>query len=342
MGMLQMHKEFAGEDSPVSECHISYQSSVVIREHFSQLSLQDDREWLDASEWLGCQLAHALSPDVVGTIRSFGKNAQKSALVIRGLPIDHHLPPTPYKGYESPENSPLANAIHIGLYHLAGLRPVAYQNENGGQLFRHVVPASGGRSQRSSHGSKLTFGFHVDNPDLPLTPEPLGDSSACPEFLSLLAVRSDLKVRSSIALLDKVLGDLNANVISHLCESEFLISRPDSFSEGKKTCLPLLVFGDAGVAFCRYDKENTAPLTPRAAAALLMFEAALERVENQMATVFLPGDLLIIRNQRTLHRREGYQPRDDGADRWLIRLFGMQSWERLKPVSDEKSHIGLD
>ncbi|WP_353960380.1 TauD/TfdA family dioxygenase [Halomonas maura] len=129
---------------------------------------------------------------------------------------------------------------------------------------------------------------------------------------------------------------------SPVATSEFLISRPDSFGQSKKTCLPLLSFDTDGVAFCRYDKENTTPMTPKAAAALLMFEASLERQKNQVSTVFLPGDLLIIRNQRTLHRREGYQPRDDGADRWLVRLFGMQSSARLIPYSDDHPHVGID
>ncbi|MFG6177964.1 TauD/TfdA family dioxygenase [Halomonas sp. THAF12] len=335
-------REAAWQSSPIGECHVSYQSASMLRERLGRMALRDDGEWLRSAEKVGSQLAEALSPDLVHTIRSFGSDATQSALIIRGLPIDHLLPPTPYGGYASPDSLPLANAVHIGIYHLAGLAPVAYRSENGGRLFRHVVPAIGGRHQKSSHGSTLTFGFHVDNPDLPLTPEVLGRCSACPEFLSLLALRSDLQAHSSIALLDSVLADLNSCVIEHLSASEFLISRPDSFGQNKKTCLPLLSFDTDGVAFCRYDKENTTPITPRAAAALIMFEASLERLKNQISTVFLPGDLLIIRNQRTLHRREGYQPRDDGADRWLVRLFGIQSNARLIPLSDNYPHVGVD
>lgn len=342
MAMLQMQTRSAGKSSPINECHVSYQSASLTRERLGQLELKDDHEWLQAAEWIGNQLAHTLSPDTLSAISSFGADVNQSVLIIRGLPIDHHLPPTPYKGYRSPDSLPLASAIHIGLYHLAGIHPIAYRNENNGLLFRHVVPAAKARNQKSSHGSTLTFGFHVDNPDLPLTPEPLKGCSACPEFLSLMAIRSDLKVRSSVALLDSVLAGLNTGVIEHLCASEYLVARPDSFSQGKKTCLPLLEFDNNGVAFCRYDKENITPLTPRAAAALLMLEAALESQENQISTMFQPGDLLIIRNQRTFHRREGYQPRDDGADRWLIRLFGMKSISRMISISDDHRHVGLD
>lgn len=342
MSMLQKQMETHRKESQVSEVHISYASASLIKEKLGKLKLVSDEDWLDAKEWIGNQLAHHLPSETVKALALFGRNVNQGAIVIRGMPIDQDLPPTPYKGYEPPQSIPLISAIHLGIYHLVGINPIAYQNENRGLLFRHVVPATVGREQKSSHGSKLTFGFHVDNPDLPLAPEILVDRSGCPEFLSLMAVRSDLQVRSSVVMLDSVLESLNRGVIEHLCMDEFLISRPDSFVKGKNTRLPLLVFDNDNIPYCRYDKENTVPLTPRAAAALVMFEAALDKQENQLTTLFLPGDLLLIRNQRTFHRREGYQPRDDGADRWLVRLFGMSSKEKLLPVAKNKQHIGID
>ena len=49
----------------------------------------------------------------------------------------------------------------------------------------------------------------LSEPDLPLTPEPIIDCSGSAEFLSLMAIRTDLKVKSSIALLDAVLDKLD-------------------------------------------------------------------------------------------------------------------------------------
>lgn len=85
---------------------------------------------------------------------------------------------------------------------MAGIYPAAYENENDGRLFRHVVPAIAKRDEISSHGSRRKFGFHVDNPDLPLLPEPIASLSGCPEFLSLLAVRADHQVQSDISFVD--------------------------------------------------------------------------------------------------------------------------------------------
>lgn len=48
------------------------------------------------------------------------------------------------------------------------------------------------------------------------------------------------------------------------------------------------------------------------------------------------------KTQRLLHSREGFKSRSDGADRWLVHLFGMSTLERIVPVSAELQHIGKD
>ncbi len=61
----------------------------------------------------------------------------------------------------------------------------------------------------------------LSEPDLPLTPEPIIDCSGSAEFLSLMAIRTDLKVKSSIALLDTVLDKLDQNTIRQLTQHNF-------------------------------------------------------------------------------------------------------------------------
>ncbi|TDR06370.1 TauD/TfdA family dioxygenase [Marinomonas communis] len=325
----------------ISECHVTYQSAQALKSRLCTMSLSDDKQVIEAAEWIGCQMQDLLSEEVLLRIKSFSESDQESALIIRGLPLGDTLPPTPYEGFIENDELLLANAIHTGIYNLAGFHPIAYEHENNGRIFRHVVPTKDAKGKKSSHGSDVTFGFHVDKPDLPIIPESLNGKSACPELLSLMAIRSDLKVNSSVVLLDDVLSRLNQGVIQILMSDQFLISRPDSFSGSLSSRLPVLAFDRNNVAYSRYDKENVTPITPQAAAALLMFEAALEKPENVHSTVFLPGDMLLIKNQRTLHRREAYIPREDGADRWLIRLFGMKSKQRLLSLPN-CSHIGKD
>jgi len=328
--------------SQVEEIFISYAEAQQLKEQLGRLSYSSDQQWLDARFWIAEQLKQILSERSLASLKAFGSNPQNCVLIVRGLPIDSQLPPTPYQGYLGPDHLPLVNSLYLGLYQIAGIEPIAYENENSGQLFRHVVPASHARNEKSSHGSQHTFGMHVDNPDLPLIPESVSAISGCPEYLSLLAVRCDLKVRSSIALLDSVLKKLNRATIEQLCQPQFLISRPDSFDNSNTTRLPVLLFAEDGTAYCRYDKENISPLTPEAAAALLMLDAELQKPENRIDTSFQPGDLMMLQNQRLLHSREGFQPREDGTDRWLVRLFGMKSLSRMMPVTESTRYIGRD
>ncbi|NOI58925.1 TauD/TfdA family dioxygenase [Vibrio coralliilyticus] len=325
----------------VQEMHVSYESAHKIKSAIHHLRLSEDQSWLDAKDWLGNAIKHSLPQEQIKTITSFSRDDAKSALIIRGFPVDHDLCATPYKGYLSPSKTPLVSGIHIGIYQLAGIEPISYQSENNGFLFRHVVPVQHAQNEKSSHGSIHTFGHHVDNPDLPLVCEDMIERSGCPEFLSLMALRSDLRVNSNFILVDELLANVSSGVISELSKPNFLINRPDSFAQAKGSRLPILATGDNGVVYCRYDKENTTPLTESAAAALVMLEAQLANESLKRHLVYQPGDLLIIKNQRVVHSREGFYPRQDGADRWLVRLFGMSSLDQIVPHGNSK-HIGKD
>ena len=331
-----------GEDKTTQELFISYDVAEKIKNRLSEGRYNADLDLIAAARWIAEQLRQLLPNSVVDVLETLGSQDRFTCLTIRGLPTEKQLPATPYLDYLTPDNIPLVSALNIGIYQLANIAPVAYQNENKGRLLRHVVPAKHGRKEKSSQGSLRKFGLHVDNPDLALTPECVGDISACPEFLSLMAIRSDVRVRSSIVQLDDVLENLSVGTIEQLSEPNFELARPDSFNHAKKTRLPLIVFNRDGVAFTRYDKENATPLTPKAAAALLMYEAQLALPSNHINTLFLPGDFLLFRNQRVMHARSGFEPRDDGADRWLVRLFGMSSPCRIKSINDQQRHIGLD
>ncbi|MZI93063.1 hypothetical protein F9817_07610 [Vibrio sp. CAIM 722] len=326
----------------VQKVHVSYEATNKLVSAFSHLRFREDSEWLNVREWLGNVVKHSLNDEVIHSIQGFKSDDEQCALIIRGLPVDSHLCATPYNGYVPPSKIPLAIAIHIGIYQLAGIEPVSYQNENKGLLFRHVVPALNALNEKSSHGSTFTFGHHVDNPDLPLACEPVTERSGCPEFLSLMALRSDLKVRSNFILLDDLIAQLSHGVVNELCQPNYRINRPDSFGQSRSSRLPVLIIGEDGTMLCRYDKENTTPLTESAAAALVMLEAQLQNELLKQLVVYQPGDLLIIKNQRLLHSREGFKSRSDGADRWLVRMFGMSSLERIVPALPEYKHIGKD
>jgi len=282
---------------------------------------------------LGEQAKEILPPHIIECLYEFGRNPQKSGLILRNCPIDSSLPPTPYAGQLSPAQSPISCLVNLALYQLMGIEPIVYEGENDGNLFRHVVPARSAALTKSSHGSRVRFGYHVDNPDLPLTPEPLAGMSACPEYLSLFGMRCDPRVKTTLVVTQHILDRLSPRVLEILASPRFTIHRPASFGIAKETTgLPLIVKGKQGQWLCRFDAENTQAEDAEGAEALDALRAELEKRDLDIGLLLLPGDFLIFKNQQVMHARDAFVPFNDGVDRWLIRLFGISDRARVLPA----------
>ncbi|MBJ2181482.1 TauD/TfdA family dioxygenase [Pseudomonas veronii] len=275
--------------------------------------------------------------DVLGTtlteqIRSFVDNPQLTALTIRNCPRDRDTPPTPYSGVLSPRSTPIACLVSLSIHSLLGINPVVYEGENDGRLFRHVIPSRNASSQKSSHGSRLRFSYHVDNPDLPLSSENVDTLSCCPEYLSFFGMRCDPRINTTLVNVDELVAALPASTVNELTAPQFVIHRPDSFtSNRRKTAeLPVLVRGLSGEWLCRMDCENTHAISLKGECALNTLKALLDSRQFDEPHLLLPGDFMIFKNQRVLHARDGFEPQNDGADRWLIRLFAVNDLTRVR------------
>jgi L-asparagine oxygenase len=71
---------------------------------------------------------------------------------------------------------------------------------------------------------------------------------------------------------------------------------------------------------------------------------ALEMLKRALTTVSTgwlmePGDLIIIDNRLSAHARLPFQPRYDGNDRWLQRLFIVQNFRQSLASRYRHSHI---
>ncbi|HDR9057742.1 TauD/TfdA family dioxygenase [Burkholderia vietnamiensis] len=290
--------------------------------------------FLRPSQDLGEQAAEILPQSIVDTLRTFNDDPDRYALILRNCPVDRSLPPTPYSGVLSPAQSPISCLVNLTLFQLLGISPVVYEGENGGRLFRHVVPTRGAAMAKSSHGARVRFGYHVDNPDLPLSAEPITNLSACPEYLSLFGMRCDPSVGTTLVPTRSVLSRLSPDVLNVLASPRFVISRPASFGSARETDgLPLIVKAANGQWLCRFDTENTRAMDVEGARAIAALRAVLETRELDIGLLLLPGDFLIFKNQLVLHARDAFVPLDDGVDRWLMRLFGMADLARTRPAT---------
>ncbi len=275
--------------------------------------------------------------DIIGAeltrqIRTFVEDPAITAMVIRNCPRDRDTPPTPYSGVLSPKSTPIACLVNLSLQSLLGIHPVVYEGENDGRLFRHVIPSRASASQKSSHGSRLRFSYHVDNPDLPLSSEAVGDISCCPEYLSFVGIRCDPRINTTLVNLDEVLNSLPDSIVHELSLPNFEVRRPDSFASNRRSTpnLAVLVRGLGNEWLCRFDSENTYGTNTPAAHALDVLRTMLETRKFDKPHLLLPGDFMIFKNQRVLHARDAFEPQNDDADRWLIRLFAVNSLSRVR------------
>lgn len=144
-------------------------------------------------------------------------------------------------------------------------------------------------------------------------------------------MRCDPRINTTLVNLDDVLGSLPASIINELTYPNFEVRRPDSFATNRRSTpnLAVLVRGLSNEWLCRFDSENTYGMTASAARALDALRILLETRKFDKPHLLLPGDFMIFKNQRVLHARDGFEPQNDGADRWLLRLFAVNDLSRV-------------
>ncbi len=317
----------------LKEIYLPYEEAQLLKKRMPEILTENEFDLFNSNAHYGTIFRQCVNENILKDLEDFKYQPEVSALIIRGLPVDSHLPPTPYTGNASLFDIKLASSLNIALYNALGIFPVTYKGENDGRLFRDVVPKSYATNEKSSLGSKYTLGMHVDDCHLALVPETSRTSlSIAPEYLSLFGMRCDLRVATKISFLDEVVKRLDRDTIEVLKKSLFELTLPDSFSVREKYTLPILVQDEVGTYYSRFDKEYTNPLTEEARSAFAKFEETLYG-NGLVNNIFLQGgDFLIFKNQRVTHSREAFQARFDGTDRWLMRLFGVNDLSRTIPV----------
>ncbi|ROM93860.1 TauD/TfdA family dioxygenase [Pseudomonas brassicacearum] len=324
----------------IPQIHVSFEEQRTLQAGLASLAVTDSASGIRRMPALGQLLESALCAEKIRRLRNFPQS-REVAMIVRGLPLDPQLPATPYDMKPGIENlSILAGAI-LSVLQTLQTHPVAYEGENDDTVFRHVSPKHKRETEKSSYGSRMDLGMHVDNPHLPLTCEPVSQLSACPEYLSLTGLRCELGVPTRIVAIGDVLAMLPASVEEELSQPHFAIRRPASFGKQGNVLenVPLLYRCATGSLYCRYNKASVAATCANAQFALQLFAAAANHPDVVHHILLQPGDMLIFKNQKTLHARDGFTPRYDGHDRWMLRVFGVNDPARVVPLAPDQPFI---
>lgn len=250
-------------------------------------------------------------------------------LLIRNLPIDDHLPPTPGGGEISLEKTSyiseyvlLAIMLHLG-------EPIAYEDEKNGMLIQNICPVRGKEEAQENTGSTY-LEFHTEDAFHPYRPD----------FVGLLCLRPDHEriAATAAASIRRAFAMLPGKTQEILRQPLYRIRLSSSFTAETvySPRLPVLR-GDILEPDLSVDFYGMEALTPPAQAALKTLEEALLKVaiEHRLVT----GDLMIIDNRVAAHARTAFPPRYDGQDRWLQRLFVVHDFRCSRASRPRGSHI---
>ena len=280
---------------------------------------------------IGHEIAKAVIPELSSTeihsLMSFNTSSLSHMVISSGQ--SPALQDTPYDGLISSRKIIEPVLFLTAIHALLGLHPVVYEGENDGEIVRNVVPAKKSANAISSHGSKVAFGGHVDNPDLPFFDNVEVHSVSIPDNLSLYCLKQQSpSVSTDVIQLDDIVEKMSHADTSLLMKPVFIIERPASFSgytENYVQNVPLLARNNRGQYISRFDTHRVSSKDKAAASALAEFRK-IGADENLKLKLDLEcGDFVIFKNKRTLHSRGAFNPVFDGNDRWLLRVFSMNA-----------------
>ncbi|MER5640562.1 TauD/TfdA family dioxygenase [Kitasatospora sp. NPDC002227] len=254
-------------------------------------------------------------------------------LVIGGLPVDQAALPATPTVLGSVQRRPSVPAALLTMVACGLGEPLAYLAEKSGALVQDVVPVPGQETFHGNAGS-VPLSFHTENG---FHPHP-------PDYVVFLCLRADHDRTAGmrVAGIRQALPLLTPAGRQALFAAEFITTPPPSFGPGTTTSEPAVeprpvLSGAAEDPDIRMAQLVTTPLTTRATAALAEFGRACEATARTLR--LSPGDLVIIDNRVTVHGRTAFQPRYDGADRWLQRTYVTTDLRRSRDHRPDDGHV---
>lgn len=275
---------------------------------------------------VGCALKDILATSDLEAIQKLSASGGASVLNGIGFPSLADGISTPFTGF-SPQSDRavvVADAIILGLFDLLQSSATSFQNENHGRIVRNVVANPSSSTEYSSHGSRLKFSWHVDNPQYHFDFQ--GPNISIPRYLGFYGMRNQEKVPTKILLLERLLSQLDPNTIHHLIRPVFNIASPDSNdaeNDQNSPLLSIIAYDEDGVPNIRYEKDKIHTEDSDAAAALERLSTALDKEIGDISLTLESDSVLIIDNYRVLHERPAFVPfKDLACSRWLRRIYG--------------------
>jgi hypothetical protein len=243
----------------------------------------------------------------------------RPVIVVRGLPTSPVPPATPCAGVVDLAASRQAIINLHAVVGCLGLHPVAYAEESASTLHA-VCPVTKAWGEVSSHGFDSALPAHTDYADRPID-ELVRDQSPAAAVLAFAIERAEPGTPMQCISLHRLLSRLSPERIAAGQQEEFAVRAPAIFGSGHPPRVRRLFLPDSGSGVrCRLNLGTMHGLTARASRLLHEIREILTDAAMVEMIHVRRGDIVIMDNQRTLHRRGSFTPRWDGTDRYFIRM----------------------
>jgi hypothetical protein len=267
-------------------------------------------------------LFHEMPRRIRQALIGFAKRGNPDgALLLRNLPADPEVPPTPVRSGERPRKATWASELWMCCAASALGEPVAYLQEKQGSLFQDIYPTAQNADKLSSESSSILLDFHTE----------IAFHPHMPEYLLLYGLRQDpdKRARTIFSSVRRFFHLLPPGVRDALFSDLFRTGVDYSFGnvDELRGAGPLVsvLFGDRLDPFLRYDLDLMVGETPEAEHALHVVRGLVN--EAQRDVVIEPGSLLVLDNRRCVHARSDFKAYYDGRDRWLQRMAVVRDLE---------------
>lgn len=290
-------------------------------------------------------VARSISDAMPARVRTrlveFAKYGSKDgALMLRGFPLDDHLPPTPIQvGAQVRAGARRSELWMCSIAVLLG-EPFAYRYERNGSIFHEVFPSVEHANKLSSQSSSAPLDFHTEMVFHPFSPD----------YLLLYGLRQDPQklARTFFSGIRRINPLLTATTRQSLFAESFAfnfahIHSPyvvdDDLVSACKTLGPTVsvLYGDASDPYLRFEPELMLPQAREADAALKVLQALVLKCRREV--IIEPGCLLVLDNRRCVHARSVFRADFNGRDRWLRRMHVTRNLEKSRADRSAGSRV---
>lgn len=241
---------------------------------------------------------------------------QQGYLLLRGLPIDQPLMPTPTDLHTvKQQKHTFYSEFWLSTIGSFFGEPFSYVQENEGNLFHNVRPTSSKQDKLSSESSSILLDFHTETAFHP----------HAPDYLILFCLRGcrDHQAKTIVTSIGNFYPAIDKPLATTLRKPWFKTGIDYSFGSengmrGNGPTIPIL-YGDPNDPLIIFDPDLMLGINQEAELAITQLRKIIN--DYQQGVVLEPGDLIMIDNKRALHGRTYFKAYFDGYDRWLQRLY---------------------